>query len=223
MQNGITEPGTPRTTLDSRAARPAARKPGTVLKVCRAVGNLLFIGLLLVMVVMVFSLVQSRMSGEPPKVAGYQTYIVIGGSMSPTFEIGSLAFLQPVDPQTIGVGDIITYRDPTGGSSLTTHRVKAVHSDEGMPSFTTRGDANRVDDPVPVGADLILGKVQFTVPYAGHALNFAQTQRGLLTLVIIPGVLVIIFELRNLVRYAAAWEAEEKARRAAGDGAPDST
>lgn len=223
MDNGITESQTAQASTDTLTEKPthAAKRPGAVAKVFSFVGNVFFVCLLLTMVLLVFAMVQSRLSGEAPRVAGYEMYIVIGGSMSPTFEAGSLAFLRPVDPETIEVGDVITYRGHTGDSTLTTHRVVAVHREDGQLSFTTRGDANDVDDAVPVQAESVLGTVQFTIPYAGYLMNFAQTPKGLLALVIVPGVLVIIFELRNLLRYAAEAEAEKKAREKAQAGASD--
>lgn len=218
------------TVTDTQDTQPDAlippasegKKPGVGTKVLQLLSNIVFVVVLFTMVLLVFAMVQSRMTGTPPRVAGYEMYIVIGGSMSPTFEAGSLAFVRPVDPQTVGVGDVITYRDQAGGSGLTTHRVMEVHREDGALSFITRGDANRVNDAVPVDAGSIVGSVQFTIPYAGYLMNFAQTPKGLLAMIIAPGLLVIIFELRNLVRYAAEWEEQKKARKAAEAGAsPD--
>jgi len=223
VDNGVSESQAFQASADALSEKPAraAKRPGAVAGVFNFLGNAFFVCLLLTMVLLVFAMVQSRLSGEPPRVAGYEMYIVVGGSMSPTFEAGSLAFLRPVDPETIEVGDVITYRGGTEDSLLTTHRVVAVHREGGQLSFTTRGDANDVNDALPVKAESVLGKVQFTVPYAGYLMNFAQTPKGLLALVIVPGVLIIIFELRNLLRYAAEAEAEKKARKMAQAGASD--
>lgn len=175
--------------------------------------NIAFGFILLIMAFVVFTLVQSRITGEPPNIAGHQMYIVLGGSMSPAFEAGSLAFLKPVDPKTIETGDIITYTSASGGDGLTTHRVMEVHAEEGGLSFTTRGDANDVNDSAPVLAHNIVGRVEFAVPFAGFVMDFAQTRAGLLSLIMIPGALIIIFELRNLFRYAAQWEAQKAQSR----------
>lgn len=223
MDNGTTEFQAAQVSTDTQPEKPApaAMRPGAVARVLNFVGNAFFVCVLCTMVILVFAMVQSRLTGEAPRVAGYEMYIVIGGSMSPTFEAGSLAFLRPVDPETIAVGDVITYRGRTEDGALTTHRVVAVHRENGQLSFTTRGDANRVNDAVPVDAGSVLGKVQFTVPYAGYLMNFAQTPKGLLALVIVPGVLIIIFEVRNLLRYAVEADAEKKARERAQAGVSD--
>ncbi len=72
-----------------------------------------------------------------------------------------------------------------------------------------------MNDPLPVPAENVVGKITFAVPYAGYLMSFGQTQTGLLTLVIIPGVLIIIFELRNLFRYATQWDEEKMVREEA--------
>lgn len=185
------------------------KSPSGIGKTLNILGNVVFVLVLIAMAGMVFALVQSKLTGNPPAVAGYQIYIVKGGSMSPTFEAGSLAFLKPVEAESIVERDIITYWT---GDTLCTHRVVGVNRENGQLSFTTRGDANDVNDGTPVVPGSIVGKVSYTVPYAGFLMDFAQTKKGLITLVMIPGALIIGFELRNLFRYAAEAEAEKKAR-----------
>lgn len=201
--------------LSSAEQKPPEKRQGPLLKVANLLGNAVFMLLLLLMAAMIFTMVQGKLTGKPPAVAGHLIYIVLGGSMSPTFEAGSLAFVKPVDPQTLGVGDIITYRTQEGNDLMTTHRIMAVHQEGGQLSFTTRGDANDIDDGAPVLSVHIVGQVNHTIPYAGFLMNFAQTKNGLIALVLIPGVLIIIFELRNLFKYAAEHEAEKKAREVA--------
>ncbi|NLZ39171.1 MAG: signal peptidase I [Firmicutes bacterium] len=186
------------------------KQQGFWVKLWQITGNIAFAILLLVMIFIMFSLVQSRLLKRPPSIAGYQMYIVLGGSMSPTFEAGSLAFLKPVSPAEIKEGDIITYRSPFDPDNITTHRVMEVHYEDNQYSFTTRGDANDVDDANPVLAGDVIGKVHFTIPYAGYLMNFGRSKSGLLALVIIPGLLIIIFEVRNIFHYAVLLQEEKK-------------
>ncbi len=200
------------------AAKAAERKKTALLRrLANFLGNTLFALLLGAMVFLVFTMVQSRFTGESPSLAGYQLYIVQGGSMTPTFEAGSLALLRPVDPAKVTAGDIITYRSVGGSANLTTHHVMAVHGYGEALSFTTRGDANQVDDHQAVYPENIVGQVVYTIPYAGYLLSFGQSKTGIITLVFIPGVLILVFELRNLFRLAAQWE-EEKGRKLKAKG-----
>lgn len=84
---------------------------------------------------------------------------------------------------------------------------------EGGLSFTTRGDANDVDDPHPVAAADVVGVVKYALPYAGYVMDFGQSKAGIISMVMIPGALIIIFELRNLFRLAAEDEAKKAARK----------
>jgi signal peptidase len=166
----------------------------------RLLGNIAFGFLMIIMAVMAFLMVQSKIIGEPPSIAGYQMFVVVSGSMSPSFDTGSLVFARSMDPMAIEAGDIITFKGASNNSMLTTHRVVHVNTEGGL-NFTTRGDANNVNDPNPVPADRVVGKVHGSVPYLGYVLGFAQTRQGLILLIFIPGLLVIVYELRNILKY----------------------
>lgn len=197
----------------AETAENGKKQRSTLRKFFNVVENIAFACILLIMVVLVYSMVQSRLSGGgPPRVFGYQMYIVLSGSMSPAFDAGSLIFLKPENPENIAVGDIITFRPPSGEGELTTHRVVQINREGGL-SFITRGDANDVNDQHPVMADKLVGRVEYSVPYAGYLMSFGQSKTGIICLVMIPGALIIIFELRNLFRYAAEWEAEKAAKK----------
>lgn len=180
---------------------------GSMSRPLTIIGNISFAAILLIMSILVFFLVQSRLSGGPPAVAGHQMYIVLSGSMQPAFDTGSLAFVRPVDPDTIKAGDIITFRSQNS-ASLTTHRVVELLSDSGL-SFVTRGDANNVNDPNPVPAARLVGKMVFSISYVGYLMSFAQTKAGLISLVFIPALLIIFFEVKNLFKYANEMDKKE--------------
>jgi signal peptidase len=162
------------------------------------------------MVVLVFALVQSQRMGGPPTLFGYQFYIIAGGSMSPTFEAGSLAIVKSTPADEVNVGDVITYRGTSADAPLTTHRVRKIIEEGAERSFITRGDANLVDDAVPVTGERLVGRVAHTIPYAGELLAFGRTRRGLMTLVIVPGLVIIGFEVRTLLKLSGQLEQQKK-------------
>lgn len=194
----------------SSARRSGKKKSGQspLSFAARIAGNAFFFALLLMIASMAFFLVQSKLIGGAPSVFGYQMYVVLSGSMNPAFDTGSLVFVKPLDPQNIEQGDIITYSSSGGAEVLTTHRVVDVIRD-GELKFVTRGDANNVNDPNPVLAPNVVGKVHGFVPYLGYLIGYAQTRNGLIALVFVPGLLVIIFELRNIIKYISAMEKEK--------------
>ena len=184
-----------------------AQKRSALSRAAHIVVNVLFYCLLALMLLLVFFLVQGRLTGEPPRVFGHQLYLVMSGSMSPAIEVGSVVAVKPVPPETISAGDIISFRGAED-RMLTTHRAVAVNSDNGL-SFITKGDANEAADRNPVAAENVAGKVALAVPYAGYVLNFAGTRPGLLSMVLIPGALIIAFEVRNLFACARQIDREK--------------
>ncbi len=85
-----------------------------------------------------------------PSLFGYERYVITGGSMSGTFEKGSIVFEKPVPIADLRVGDVITYLPPadSGVSTLVTHRIHSVKTlDTGAQQLRTKGDANADVDP----------------------------------------------------------------------------
>jgi signal peptidase len=171
-------------------------------------GNLLSIALLLVMLGLTFFLLRSHFTGVP-MAAGHHLYIVSSGSMSPTIDTGSIVIVQPQTASEITAGDIITYRLPGGDNHLITHLVVDVNNTNGL-HFITKGDANETADLEPVPANNIVGKTVFSLPYAGYVINFAQTTTGYITIFIVPALLIIAFETRNLIRYTSELDKQKK-------------
>ena len=184
----------------------AIRKKGSLRAIRKAalVASRIIIALIMIlMVVLLFFVLQSRLGQSVPSVAGFQIYVVLGGSMSPVFEAGSIVLVQPLKASSISEGDIITYRDPGKGNNgvIVTHRVLEVLDAEPV-SFVTRGDANDANDPIPVPAANLLGRVALSIPFLGSLLSFTRTRTGLIVMVIVPAVLIIFSELRKLLKYS---------------------
>src|SRR3954469_22752147 len=47
-----------------------------------------------------------------PSLLGYDRYVITSGSMTGTFDIGSIVFDKPVPTADLAVGDVITYLPP---------------------------------------------------------------------------------------------------------------
>ena len=57
--------------------------------------------------------------------------------------------------------------------------------------YETKGDNNNGPDLEPVLAENVIGKyADITVPYAGYALNYANSKAGAALLLIIPSLLL---------------------------------
>jgi signal peptidase len=105
-----------------------------------------------------------------------------------------------VDGQTINVDDIITYRKKNDTLS-TTHRVVEIIEEDNTRKFVTRGDANNVDDPIPVSENEVLGKVTVYIPLLGYVFGFIRTKQGIILVIVIPALIIMITQIIQLLRY----------------------
>ena len=99
------------------------------------------------------------------RLVGLNTYVVLSGSMEPTYHTGSLLYVKSVDPQDLRVGDPITFM--LNEDTVATHRIIEILPDEEDSSvlrFRTRGDANDAPDGTPVHYKNVIGKPVKMVP-----------------------------------------------------------
>jgi signal peptidase len=139
-------------------------------------------------------------------VMGWQRYVIVSGSMTGTYDRGSLVFDEVVPVADLKVGDVITYRPPSGSGpdGLVTHRIAAITPGPGgQRVFRTKGDANQAVDPWTF--TLLKGeqaRVKAGVPYVGFAVA-ALSRRDLRMLVVgLPAALIALMSLGGLWRDA---------------------
>lgn len=147
-----------------------------------------------------------------PAALGYQRYVIVSGSMTGTYDRGSIVFDREVPVSGLKVGDVITYEPPPGASSekLITHRIAWIGTDkQGQRTFRTKGDANETADPWTFNLDKPeQAEVAFSVPYVGYALAALSIPTVRMLAIGVPAVLVALLILAGIWR-----EAGEEARR----------
>lgn len=99
-----------------------------------------------------------------PRMQGLECFAVSNGSMAPAIRKGDLVLTEPLASEQIQSGDVLTIRDKNG-QSFFTHRVVKVDPLTGQ--ITTKGDANKFDDPAPATPDYVVGKVKKVLPSLG--------------------------------------------------------
>jgi len=141
---------------------------------------------------------------------GWRVDTVLSGSMSPALDVGGAVITQPVAPNTIEVGDIITFHSPIDGR-LVTHRVIAIQ-EKSPRYFQTKGDANEDADPYLVPAENMVGQVKFHIPLLGYIANFVKTPLGFILSLGVPGLILVGLEVRNIWIELSKEEKEKKAQ-----------
>ena len=126
---------------------------------------------------------------------GMQFFTVESGSMSPLYPMNSLVVVREVAPETIEVGDVVTYV-LNEDLVLVTHRVTEINASE--RTFTTKGDANTAEDPNPVLWDNVVGKVVLGLPGVGAPVAYltnAENRPVVVGALVALGVVSLVWDL----------------------------
>ena len=132
---------------------------------------------------------------------GWRVDVVLSGSMEPQVHVGSVVVSRPLNIEAVNIGDIITFRSPLNGK-LTTHRIISVTSNPSL-ILHTKGDANEDPDPFILGSQSVVGRVCFDVAYLGYVTQFIKSRLGLLLTLYLPGLIIVLMEVRNIWRVLA--------------------
>ena len=155
------------------------------------IGEALFYVLILGMVFGAF-LIRSNSNGRPIVIAGYSAFTVLTSSMESEIPKGSLVFTKAVDPETLQIGDDITYM--SGPTSTITHRIIGItekYLDTNERAFETKGVMNAEADKKLVPAANVVGKVIYHSEILGQMATFAGQNWPLLVFFVV--VIVIFF------------------------------
>ena len=161
-------------------------------KTMKSLWNALTTLLVTVVVLLAIALVGVRL-------VGLQPYMVLSGSMEPTYHVGSLVYVKKVDYKQLQVGDPITYM--ISQDTVVTHRIIEVLVDEEDPNtlrYFTKGDANDAPDGTSVHYKNIIGKPVFSLPYLGYVSNYIQHPPGMYLAIAAGAILMLLVFLPDL-------------------------
>lgn len=148
----------------------------------------------LVIIVAVFAILLHGL-----QLVGLKPYSVLSGSMQSVYPTGSLIYIKSVKPETLSIGDVITYQMSNG--NVCTHRIIELVSDETDPNttrFRTKGDENDTADPL-VDRDRVVGKAVFCIPLLGYLATYMAVPPGKYIAITVAISLVLIEIMISLV------------------------
>jgi len=128
----------------------------------------------------------------------YNMYLVRSESMKPAINMGDMVVTGPPEgPLGSGVkpGVVVTYQR---GKELVTHRVLSINGN----TLVTKGDALEEPDSWPVTLSQVSGVHLFKIPYLGYLSNFVRTKLGWFLMVVIPGILLVAFIIKDIIKEA---------------------
>lgn len=179
---------------EKESEKVASRKKNIIHIIFTCISQLFFI----ICIALIIALGGVRLIGLTP-------YVITSGSMIPKYEVGSIVYVQKVNPETLEVGDDISFY--LDDQIVATHRIREI--DEQGHQVKTYGinnkdsSGNQINDANPVDFDHIIGKVEFSLPMLGYIYLFVRTDTGrkavivLLAIVLISSIIHYIYKRRK--------------------------
>ena len=132
-----------------------------------------------------------------PITGNYKVMTVLSGSMEPTIKTGAVVVVKP--EKEYKIGDIITFRAYGKNKTPVTHRIYDIKVNAGTPIYITKGDANNAPDEREVRKREIIGKMLFSIPYVGYAVEAAKKPVGFAFIICVPAAIIIGDEVRKII------------------------
>ena len=135
-----------------------------------------------------------------PTVVGWESALIVSGSMAPGIHAGDIVVVRPMDAATVVrtplQGAVVQVDNPVRPGELLVHRV--VGRDNG--AVITKGDANAARDYVPVQPEHVRGVARLRVPYAGLPVLWVRNRERVPLIALGVGLLVLAWPDRRTRR-----------------------
>ena len=189
----------------------------------KAVTWLLVAFAVLMMVFTVFTV--TTVDRNDRNIFGMRIYIVQTDSMSPSeknahmdvhFSAGDIILIQNVDdPTKLVPGDIIAFlstNDVSYGETVT-HMIREVKRDGSgkLLGYVTFGTNTDTDDEALVEPAYVLGKYTGKLPGVGNFFAFVKSTPGYIICILIPFLLLILYNGINVIRLFRRYKREQNA------------
>ena len=174
--------------------------------------------------IMIFTVVSvTTVNRNDRSIFGIKFYIVKSDSMSKSennadmkvhFKAGDIIFVTKAkDPYAMEEGQIISFMSGNSQSfgETVTHMIREVKKDDrgNVLGYVTFGTNTGVDDEAIVEPQYILGKYAGKIPSAGNFFAFVQTTQGYILCILIPILLLIVYNGVNCVRLFMKYKNEQ--------------
>lgn len=176
-------------------------------KLLTIIGTILCIILIPILIVNLTLIIKSYVNtDEVPSIGGVTPLIVLTDSMLPEISSGDLIITKRIEPSEVEVNDVIAFFDPAGnGSSVVTHRVIEIVTEDGVTKWRTRGDNNNTEDRELVPFENLVGIYRGTrIAGAGNVAMFLQSTPGLIVCIACPIALLVGYDVLRRRKYEKA-------------------
>lgn len=158
-----------------------------------------------------------------PELRTLTPLVVLSGSMEPYFNPGDIVLIEPVNTSDVQIGDVVAFHPSWGrgngkdtSRTLYTHRVVGIVQNSTGLYFITKGDNNEENDPTPVLARNVVGRVVVVLPYLGYLTRHNRDRRALLAVyvffILLPGIYLLVSVPRELLERPVVMRKKERVR-----------
>ena len=156
---------------------------------------------------------------------GIRFYIVLTDSMSPSennkdddvhFNAGDIVLIKNVDDaKALQPGEVIAFVSQNSDSfgETITHMIREVRTTEegNVIGYVTYGTNTGTDDEALVEPEYVLGTYAGKLPKVGHFFSFLKTTPGYIVCILVPFLLLILWQGVNVVRLFKQYKREQMA------------
>lgn len=156
---------------------------------------------------------------------GIRFYVVLSDSMSPSennkndkvhFSAGDIVLIKTVkDATALQPGQVISFISQNNVSfgETVTHMIREVrrNSEGKLLGYVTYGTNTGVDDEALVEPEYVLGTYAAKLPKVGHFFQFLKTTPGYIVCILVPFLLLILWQGVNTVRLFKQYRREQMA------------
>lgn len=196
-------------------------------KIFNIIGKVLTWGLVaFTAIVVIFTVVTvATVDKNERSIFGFKFYIVQTDSMSKSelnkdkkvhFDAGDMIIVQNVtDFSTLKEEDIISFMSTNKDSwgETITHMIREVRysSDGKILGYVTYGTNTNTNDEALVTPEYVLGKYVGQLPKLGHVFAFVKSTPGYIICILIPFLLLILYNGGNVIRLFRKYKKEQTA------------
>ena len=134
----------------------------------------------------------------------FSAYTIVSPSMVPSINVLDVVVTMRVNsPEDLKKGDIVTFNstDYRYSGVRVTHRIYDIEkTSNGEYLFTTKGDNNNTPDSSRISFNEIYGRVLFRIPKIGYIQYYLSSILGWVAIIIVPAVMIIIYDIYKLVK-----------------------
>lgn len=174
----------------------------------------IFAVLIISMLVIYFSF---RETGAVPKFFGYYIYRTHAVNMEPKVPEGAAVFASEKEKENISSGSVVLCM--LDGTPTIINVVEMLDEESGK-FYIVRFNTSPRNETYKIPAESVIAKAVYYDTFTGSLLSFATSEKGIITVVIIPSILIVLFQVIKIV-LAQKNEYDDYEAEAEEDDAPN--